>query len=113
MFDNDTRIPSDFKCDFLKSSQNENDLHIYFTGKFNAVPSNEKNVVASYNDSILSTFDNMQYKEDIVYCTTEEADQCIVRHVINCAKNNFQNIVVCTCDTDVMVLIRVAINPEK
>ena len=62
MFDNDTRIPSDFKCDFLKSSQNENDLHIYFTGKINAVSSNEKNVVASYSDSILSRFDSMQYK---------------------------------------------------
>ena len=43
--------------------------------------------------------------EDIAYCTIEEADQRIIRHVTDCAKNNFQNIVVCTGDTDVLFLL--------
>ena len=47
----------------------------------------------------------MQYKEEIAYCTIEEADQRIIRHVINCAKNYFQNIVICTGDTDILVLL--------
>ena len=105
MFDDDTRIPSHFKCDCLTNSQNKNDLHICLAEKFNAVPSNEKNIVATY-DSILSNFDNIQYKEGIAYYTTEETDStCIIRHVINCAENDFQNIVVCTGDTDVLILL--------
>ena len=105
MFDDDTRIPSDFKCDFLTNNQNKNDLHIYLAEKFSAISSNEKKIVATYNDSILSNFDNMQYKEDIAYCTIEEADHRIIRHVINCAKNDFQNTVACTGYTDVLVLL--------
>ena len=101
MFDDDTRIPSDFKCDFLTNSQNENDLHIYLAEKLSAISSNEKKVVATYYGSILSNFDNMQYKEDIAYCTIEEADQRVIHHVINCAKNDFQDIAVCTGDTDI------------
>ena len=105
MFNDDTTIPFDFKCDFLTNSQNTNDLHIYLAEKFNVISSNEKKVVATYNDSILSNFDNIQYKEDIAYCTIEEADQRIIRQVITCTKNDFQNIVVCAGDTDVLVLL--------
>ena len=74
MFDNDTRITSDFKCDFQTNSQNKNDLHMYLAEKFNAISSNEKKVIVAYNDSILSSFSNIQFKEDITYCTIEEAD---------------------------------------
>ena len=47
----------------------------------------------------------MQYKEDIAYYTIQEADQRIIRHVISWAKNDFQNVVLCTGDTDVLVLL--------
>lgn len=72
---------------------------------YSVILSNEKKVVATYNDSVLSNFDNKQYKEDIAYCTIEEADEPIIRHVINCAKYDFQNIVVCTSDTDILALL--------
>ena len=105
MFENNKLKPSDFKCDILRNSQNKNDLHIYLAERFNAVSSNEREVVATYDDSILSNFNNIQYKEDIAYGTIQEADQRIIRHVINCAKNDFQNVVLCTGDTDVLVLL--------
>ena len=105
MFENNKLKPSNFKCDILRNSQNKNDLHIYLAERFNAVSSNEREVVATYDDSILSNFNNIQYKEDIAYGTIQEADQRIIRHVINCAKNDFQNVVLCTGDTDVLVLL--------
>lgn len=83
MFDNDILKPCDFKCDILRNSQNKNDLHIYLAERFNAISSNERKVVATYDDSILSNFNNMQYKEDIAYYTIQEADQRIIRHVIS------------------------------
>ena len=52
MFDDDTRIPSDFKCGFLTNSENKNGLPISFEQKFIAIQLNEKSVVATYNDSI-------------------------------------------------------------
>ena len=42
---------------------------------------------------------------DIASCTIEDAGQRIICQVLNCAKNGFQNIVVCTGDTDVLVLL--------
>ena len=52
MFDDDIRIPSDFKCGFLTNSKNKNGVPIYFEQKFSAIQSIEKSVVATYNDSI-------------------------------------------------------------
>lgn len=69
MFDNTILKPSNFKCDILRNSQNNNDLQIYLAERFNAVSSNERKVVATYDDSILSNFNNIQYKEDIAYGT--------------------------------------------
>ena len=106
MFDDNTRIPSDFKHDFLTNSKNRDDLQIYLAKMFDAFSSNEKKVVVTNNNSILSNFDNMKYKEHIAYWTIEKTNQRIIRHVINCAKNNFQNIVICSADTDVSVLLK-------
>ena len=106
MCDDNTRIPSDFKHDFLTNSKNRDDLQIYLAKMFDAFSSNEKKVVAANNNSILSNFDNMKYKEHIAYWTIEKTNQRIIRHVINCAKNNFQNIVICSADTDVSVLLK-------
>ena len=47
----------------------------------------------------------MLLNEDISDCPSEEADQRIVRHVINCARNNISSIVVSTSDTDVLILL--------
>ena len=38
-------------------------------------------------------------------CTSEEADQRLVRHTINCIENGFNKVVVRTVDTDVLALL--------
>ena len=43
--------------------------------------------------------------EDISYCTSEEADPRLVRHMIHCVLNEFQKVGVYTGDTDVIVLL--------
>ena len=53
----------------------------------------------------LSNFDTIRSVEDISCSTIEEADQCIVRHVINCTKNDLQTIVVCSGDTNVLTVL--------
>lgn len=69
------------------------------------IPKEDKNIVVTYGDSILTNIDEIQFENDISNCTIEEADQRIIRHVINCVKNNFTCIVVCTGDTDVLILL--------
>ena len=76
-------------------------IYIYLAEKVSKIPSNKKNVLATCNDSILRNFKHIQYKEDIAYCTLEQSDQRIMYHVIDCAKDNFQNILVLTSNIDV------------
>ena len=55
--------------------------------------------------STLSTTSNVG-AEDMLYCTSEEADQRVIRHVMNVAKtDNLANITVTTSDNDVLLLL--------
>ena len=58
--------------------------------------------MVTHNTSTLSTTSNVE-AEDMLYCTSEEADQRVIRHVAE--TDNFANITVTTSDNDVLLLL--------
>ena len=101
----ETKIPGDFRSNFLKNSDNKNDLHVYLAEQFLGTPIFQKHLVVTCNDSILTNNENIIAEDKISNCDIEEADQRIIRHLINCAKNGFKKLFVSTGDTDVLILL--------
>ena len=76
----ETNIPEDFRNNFLTNNDNKVDLHVYLAETFLESPPPEKNVVVTYNDSILTNIENIINADEILCCNIEEADQRITRH---------------------------------
>ena len=64
-------------------------INVYLAEKFLESPPPEKNLVVTYNGSILTNIENIINADEILCCNIEEADQRIIRHLINCAVNGF------------------------
>ena len=71
----------------MTNSDNKNDLHVYLAETLAETPIFQKHLVIKY-DLILANIENIIANE-ISNCETEEANQRIIRHLINCAKNEF------------------------
>ena len=97
-------LPSDFK-DFLGNSDNKRRLNEILAEKFHEKHTNQQTFVVTFQNSVISYDAYLYDDEDISNCQIEEADQPIVRHVVNCIRNKILSIVVCTNDTDVLVLL--------
>ena len=67
--------------------------------------SGSKKVVVTYGNIILSNDSALLLEDRINNCTSEEADARLVRHAIRCIEKGYNNIVVRTVDTDVLVLL--------
>ena len=104
VFKNDIEIPSDFKDNFLMNSANKHDLGHYLAEKFTDFHSTTTNICV-HGNSILTNSNSLRNQTDINNCISEEADQRILRHAINCAKNAFERVEVLTVDTDVLMLV--------
>ena len=96
-----------FKWIFLKNSENKDDLGRYLAKKIIEFHLNQNLVlVVTYEHTILSSDIAILDEESIVNCTSEEADQRVIRHVLNLnKKTNYSDILVCTYDTDVLMLL--------
>ena len=64
-----------------------------------------KIIVFTKGDSIISNDTSIVNCNDINCCTSEEADPRLVRHTIHCVDRGYQNVVVHTGDTDVLILL--------
>ena len=90
------------------NSANKHDLGHYLAEKFTDFHSTTTNIptfVCTHGNSILTNSNSLQNQTDINNCISEEADQRILRHAINCAKNAFERVDVLTVDTDVLMLV--------
>ena len=107
-FEDDSIVPSDFKDNFLMNSANKHELGLYFAEKlieFNS--SSDENIevlVCTHGDTVITNCRAIELEKDITNCQSEEADQRIVRHVINCSKH-YLRVDALTIDTDVLCLI--------
>ena len=107
LFDETTKLPSKFNSDFLKNSANKDDLSRFLAKKFIEMHTNIQQIlVVTYEHSIISSDPGIQFENDIAQCQSEEADQRVIRHVINLkTTGKYKNILACTYDTDVLMLL--------
>ena len=103
LFEDNTKFPKNLREDFLRNSQNKEDLNRYLAEKIISLHSGSQTLLL--HKSILSNDNNLVTAERINNCTAEEADPRLVRHAMHCAEKGFHNIVVRTIDTDLLVLL--------
>ena len=72
------------------NSANEHDLGHYLAEKFTGFDSSNSSIptlVCTHGNSILTNSATLQNQSDIINCVSEEANQRILSHTINCTKN--------------------------
>ena len=67
----------------------------------------------TYNDSILTSMENIIAEDGISNLDADEVDQRIIHHLINCAKNRFKKLFVSTGDADVLILLMSVLPPTN
>ena len=97
---NDTPLPGKFNDSFLKSNDNKERLNLYCADKFESYQEDAQSFNLTKGESSLS---NSTLDESISIFTTEEADQKLVRHMIQCVRGVVEQYVVRTIDTDVVI----------
>ena len=73
-FNDETKIPGDFRSNFLTNSDNKNDLHVHLAEKFVETPIFQKHLVITYNDSVLTNIETIMAEDEISNCGIEEVD---------------------------------------
>ena len=111
LFNDDTPLPSKFNDSFLKNNDNKERLSLYFADKFQSYQ--EDNSIIECNQIIIQSFNvtkgesilsNSTLNESISINTAEEADQKLVRHMIQCVRSSVKQCVLRTVDMDVVIL---------
>ena len=90
------------------NSANKYDLGHYLAEKFGDFHSSNPSIptlMCAHGNSILTNSAALQNQSDFNNWISEEANQRIGRHAINCAKNAFEQVDVLTIDTDVLILV--------
>ena len=104
MFDENTKFPSDFKDNFLKNNNNKERLNQFLADKFAEIHNNGDITLTVTKGTGILTNDEMLSSDPLInYNTAEEADQKLVRHMVQCVKNGVKNVVIRTIDTDVLI----------
>ena len=102
VLNDETKFPNNIIDNFSKYSKNNDDLNKYLPQKFLILHEADIILVVTFNYSILS---HAVLREPLIYsCTSEESDQCIIRHAINLADKGYQHIQISSADTDVIIL---------
>ena len=104
IFSGETNLLSDFKG-FLGNSDNKSRLNEFLVKKFHEKHTNQQTFVVTFQNSAICNDAYLYDDDDISICQIEEVDQRIVCHVVNCIRNRILSIVICTNDTDVLILL--------
>ena len=100
LFNDETPLPSKFNDSFLKNNDNKERLNLYSADKFQSYEEDAQSFNVTKGESVLS---NSTLDESISINTAEEADQKLVRHMIECVRSGVKQCVVRTVDTDVVI----------
>lgn len=103
-FDDTTLVPSRFVDSFMKNNDNKERLNLYCADKFyefQLVNPSSTVFNVTKNDTILTNSASSSVL--ISSNTAEEADQKIVRHMLDCIRNGIEHCMIRTVDTDVIV----------
>ena len=99
---NDTPLPSKFNDSFLNNNDNKEPLNLYCADKFQSYQEDAQSLNVTKGETFLS---NSTLDESISINTAEEADQKLVRHMIQCVRSGAKQCVVRTVNTDVAILL--------
>ena len=100
LFNDDTPLPSKLNDFFMKNNDNKERLNLYCTDKFQSYPEDAQSFNVTKGETVLS---NSTFDESISIDTAEEADQKMVRHMIQCVRSGVKQCVVRTVDTDALI----------
>ena len=102
-FEDSTPLPGKFNETFLKNNNNKERLNLYLAGKFHSFHQDDKQLIITKGDSVLSNENRILTDQSLSNNAAEEADQKLVRHMIQCVQSGVQQCTVRTVDTDVIV----------
>lgn len=108
-FTEESPLPNKMQESFLKNDENKNKLNLFLAKQMIKLHRGSKTLVATYKDSILVVPPcqaNVLITSSIGRCQSEEADQRVIRHAVQCSvdPSDYELIVLLTGDTDVLVL---------
>lgn len=89
---------------FLHVDKNKEELFAFLSHRITTldVPAG-KTIVSTHHDRVLTS--STQFNSDLLEpCCQEEADSRVLLHVQDCAKKGIDRMMICTTDTDVVVL---------
>ena len=87
----------------MKNPSNKERLNLFLAEKLLAIHNGEKTLVITVGNGIITNENVLKSDSMISSCTAEEADQKLVRHMLQCVKSSFGKVVVRTVDTDVVI----------
>ena len=98
-------INCDFKESFLKNSQNKENLNNFLALKLLEFYQGYNSLTITKGDTIETNDESLLADSSINVCLGEEADQRLVRQVIQCVTKGIKNVVIRTFNTDVLLLL--------
>ena len=102
MFEDTTPLPGRFNETFLKNNDNKERLNLFLADKFLSYDDDKVRVITK-GETILSNDDDILMDTSLSHNSAEEADQKLVRHMIQTVTSGVDECVVRTVDTDVIV----------
>ena len=103
LFEDATSLSGKFNEIFLKNNNNKERLNLYLAEKFHSYPQGDTPLTITKGDSILSNKSIILNDPSLSNNLAEEADQKLIRHMLQCVKSGKEQCTVRTIDTDVIV----------
>ena len=103
LFEDTSPLPGKFNDMFLKNNKNKEKLNLYLADKFFSFQQDDKQLIITKGDTILTNETTILSDPSISNNSAEEADQKLVRHMLNCTRSGVQLSTVRTVDTDVII----------
>ena len=100
LFNDGTPLPSKFNDSFLENNGNKERLNFYCASKFQSYQEDAQSFNVTKGESALA---NSTLDGSTSINTAKEADQKLVRHMIQCVRSDVKQCVVVTVDTDVVL----------
>ena len=89
----------------MKNPKNKEKLYCFLAEKLFQLHNGDTTLVVTKGDGILTNDSVLESDLSISSCSPEEADQKLVRHMLQCVRSGIQKIVVRTVDSDVIMLL--------
>ena len=104
-FDGNNEFPADFKENFIKNPKNKENLNHFLSKRFLEIHNTGIIMVIIIENGIVTNNTTLRRDPVISSCSAEEADQKLVRHMLQCLLTGIKTIVIKTVDTDVFLLL--------